>query len=490
MCGDTSRSANACDTRFEITEERARVLKQNGFEVVGRYLTGGDYKELRPNELTTIFNAGLKAFIIYQENNRLISDFSYIAGKKAGMLALSAAIEKKIPNNTVIYFAVDLDVYEEQIESYIIPYFQGINDYIGNRYKVGIYGPRLVCTKVSEHRLSTSSFVANMSSGFSCNIGQTMPKDWCFNQFSEIHNYNNDFDLDKVTYNHRIEALSSLSPEVVNNNQQIITFLKKVYDLASEYYGNNSTVRKNNLLSIQYILNYTYKDKQWELLVGLDKTGIEYIEKNIGEEYRNLEIYIQEYNIKIDMQHLAGAICNVLNNRTGIGNIDAELADLTGWAGDLLTFAEAFQKAYDNNEYAFATEDAISQLIGGNNNLTFAQQDFIQDIDAWKLYKSLRENRIDIVFNSYYNTTNIIERCNGFIKNRINYGYLPSNVSESDSQYTKVYKLAKKYLEKDCSSNEIVTSVFKILALENPNLRTEIIENVAKGFAKKVTTML
>ncbi len=36
--GDTSRAANACDTRFEITEERANVLKNNGYEVVGRYI--------------------------------------------------------------------------------------------------------------------------------------------------------------------------------------------------------------------------------------------------------------------------------------------------------------------------------------------------------------------------------------------------------------------------------------------------------------------
>ena len=36
--GDTSRAANACDTRFEITEERINVLKNNGYEVVGRYI--------------------------------------------------------------------------------------------------------------------------------------------------------------------------------------------------------------------------------------------------------------------------------------------------------------------------------------------------------------------------------------------------------------------------------------------------------------------
>ena len=45
--GNPDRSCTACDTRFEMTESRLKYLKDNGYKVVGRYLTGGDFKELR-----------------------------------------------------------------------------------------------------------------------------------------------------------------------------------------------------------------------------------------------------------------------------------------------------------------------------------------------------------------------------------------------------------------------------------------------------------
>ena len=192
-CGDTTRSANACDTCFEITAARAQLLKNNGFEVIGRYLTGyiseDKPKALQEGELETILNSGLKVFLIYQENNRKIEDFSFASGKSAGLLASEAAMHKRIPKGTVIYFAVDMDVYEDQIDDSIIPFFKGINASIREDYRVGIYGPRLVCTRISEAGLSVSSFVADMSSGYSRNVGQKIPSDGNYDQFKEISNY-------------------------------------------------------------------------------------------------------------------------------------------------------------------------------------------------------------------------------------------------------------------------------------------------------------
>ena len=37
--GNTDRSSNGCDTRFEMTQDRLNILKANGYEVIGRYLT-------------------------------------------------------------------------------------------------------------------------------------------------------------------------------------------------------------------------------------------------------------------------------------------------------------------------------------------------------------------------------------------------------------------------------------------------------------------
>lgn len=491
-CGDTSRSAKACDTRFEITPERAEVLKNNGYEIVGRYLTGGSFKELRLGELSVIFNAGLKAFLIYQKNNRLINDFSYSSGKQAALEASGAAMKYMVPEGTTIYFAVDLDVYEDQIDTYIIPYFRGINDYISNRYKVGIYGPRLVCSRVANNQLSQSSFVADMSTGYSCNIGQNIPNDWCYDQFSEITNFNNDFDIDKVTYNGKIPALSSINVESNSGqrNARIISFLSEAYNLAEEYHNNVGNVQYNNLLVLQYIAHNAYPSSLWNFLLDYDEQGIKYIEDHISSDERDAGIYINEINQLISLPHLAVSICSLLRPKTGIGSVDAIIADLTGWAGDLLQFAGNFEKVYtEDTKYPSRDVDLLMQLIGNEDSLGFGLEDFIQDIDVWNLYKSLKNTRINIVFNTYY-ALEFTDRFNGFVHNRIEYGYLPDNVNSTDSNSIIIYKLAMSYLSQNLSEmTGVIATLFELLKTE-PVTDQVIKENTASAFANKVTTMI
>ncbi|WP_309568896.1 glycoside hydrolase domain-containing protein [Clostridium estertheticum] len=62
--GDPSRKGAACDCATTITSEKATTLKNNGYELVGRYLTG-NFK-MMPSELQTIFANGLKVFPIYE----------------------------------------------------------------------------------------------------------------------------------------------------------------------------------------------------------------------------------------------------------------------------------------------------------------------------------------------------------------------------------------------------------------------------------------
>ena len=86
------------------------------------------------------------------------------------------------------------------VESKILPYFRSVKTALGNAYKIGAYGPRYICTKLAEMDLCTSSFVCDMSSGFTCNIGQKMPENWAYDQFAEISVANSTFsgmDYDK-----------------------------------------------------------------------------------------------------------------------------------------------------------------------------------------------------------------------------------------------------------------------------------------------------
>lgn len=210
-CGDTSRAAIACDTRFEITPERLNVIKNNGFSIIGRYLTntpnGIHDKKIKDGELERIVNAGCKFFPIFQQSGNTYSYFNAEQGEKDLYLAFNSAISYKIPKNSVIYFAVDFDATDSQIKKYILPYFSAIskyaNEYPSKFYKVGIYGTRNVCQTVISKGYAVTSFVSDMSSGYSGNLGYKMPSNWTFDQFSELSISSNGLsvDIDKDSYN-------------------------------------------------------------------------------------------------------------------------------------------------------------------------------------------------------------------------------------------------------------------------------------------------
>ncbi|MQS38553.1 glycoside hydrolase domain-containing protein [Streptomyces katsurahamanus] len=188
--GDQSRKGEACDGVTKITTERAATLKAEGITYIGRYLTnptgGVPYeKEIQEGELATIAANGLRCFPIYQTYGRDASDFSYVAGRTAGQAAVNAALNHGFKTGTRIFFAVDFDALQEDVVSSVLPHFKGIQDAMtddGNRYQVGVYGPRNVCTRVAEAGHSTASFVSDMSSGFSGNFGYPLPPDWAYDQ--------------------------------------------------------------------------------------------------------------------------------------------------------------------------------------------------------------------------------------------------------------------------------------------------------------------
>ncbi|MFE0106934.1 glycoside hydrolase domain-containing protein [Streptomyces sp. NPDC059009] len=192
--GDPNRKGAACDGVTKITPARAKTLKDAGYKYIGRYLTNPSTtslpeKEIQPGELKTIAEHGLRVFPIYQTFGRGVDSFSHGQGVADGRAAVNAAEKHGFKRGTRIYFAVDYDAVDGEVTSHIIPHFQGINDGIdgsGTDYKVGIYGPRNVCSRVSERGLADASFVSDMSTGFSGNLGYPLPKNWAFDQIKTI----------------------------------------------------------------------------------------------------------------------------------------------------------------------------------------------------------------------------------------------------------------------------------------------------------------
>ena len=171
-CGDTSRSALAADCATQLTAAKAKSLYDNDYRYIGRYLTGNT-KKITRSEAQIIFDAGLSFFPIYQTSADENSYFTSDQGAIDANAAIAAAAELGIPKNTIIYFAVDYDCLDYQITSNVIPYFKSVHEVMSNSntYRVGIYGTRNVCTRVSNKGYAESSFVGDMSTGFSGNLG-------------------------------------------------------------------------------------------------------------------------------------------------------------------------------------------------------------------------------------------------------------------------------------------------------------------------------
>lgn len=191
--GDQSRPGQACDGVTMITPARAQALKDAGYEYIGRYLfnpstTSLPEKQIQPGELATIKQYGLRCFPIFQTWSRSADYFSSNQGTTDAFKAIEWAQMHGFKPGTIIYFAVDYDAMDGEVSEYIIPHFRAVMRTIGENssYGVGVYGPRNVCQRVADAGYAATSFVCDMSSGFSGNLGYPLPTNWAFDQIATV----------------------------------------------------------------------------------------------------------------------------------------------------------------------------------------------------------------------------------------------------------------------------------------------------------------
>jgi len=220
--GDTSRSATACDCATIIDAAKASTLYSNGYRVIGRYLTGTvggtTSKALTSSEIQIILNAGLRFFPIYEDHGTTNSYFTSNQGAYDAYKAIVASENLGLPSGTFIYFSVDYDAIDSQVTSNVIPYFQAIKSYFDNycsqKYKVGIYGARNLCNRVCGLGYAVSSFVLDMSTGYSGNYGYKLPTNWAFDQFVTvtIGSGSGQIQIDKDSYSGRDTGVIHVNP--------------------------------------------------------------------------------------------------------------------------------------------------------------------------------------------------------------------------------------------------------------------------------------
>lgn len=109
----------------------------------------------------------------------------------------------------------------------MIPYFKSVHEVMSNSntYRVGIYGTRNVCTRVSNKGYAESSFVGDMSTGFSGNLGFGMPSNWAFDQFytTSIGSGSGCLEIDKDGFSGLDSGVSKLD-ELKNQDRIRISF--------------------------------------------------------------------------------------------------------------------------------------------------------------------------------------------------------------------------------------------------------------------------
>lgn len=215
--GDTSRGSVAIDCATQLTATDVSNLASHGITTVGRYLTGtvGSGSSERPKNLTVteakaIIDGGMKLFPIYEDGGYVEDYFTAAQGTIDAQTAIHTAAELGLPYGTVIYFAIDVDIQEGNIPGIVIPYLQAVQSRLsGSWYRPGVYGTRNVCLHAQNDLGYKYSFVANMSYGWSGNLGFSMPTNWAFDQFTE--ETIEGIDVDRDAYSGKDKAVSELT---------------------------------------------------------------------------------------------------------------------------------------------------------------------------------------------------------------------------------------------------------------------------------------
>ncbi len=270
--GNTSRKAKAADTATILTETKAKLLYENGYRYIGRYLTNapsGYNKAITKEEAEIIFSAGLNFFPIYQTTGRSYSYFTAARGTDDASKAVKAAKKLGLPGDTVIYFAVDYDVTPSQMKGNILSYFKKIKETMKKTpYKVGIYGSKGVCLTVSEKGYADYSFVSGLSTGFYGNCGYKMPDNWTFNQYSEtvLKGSGTYFAIDKNDFSGLDEGVSYLNVKHSHSYEATVTKKatcskkgKKVYTCSCGDSYTSSIAKKKHTPVIDEAVSPTYK---------------------------------------------------------------------------------------------------------------------------------------------------------------------------------------------------------------------------------------
>jgi len=132
------------DTNNDVSG-KISLLKEKGVVAVGRYYSTKAGKRISPREAQAIAAAGLKLFVVFEDNGD--PPLGGNAGTNDAQLALEQARAIRQPPGSAIYFAMEHlpSGYTHHDLPGVKAYFQQIRLVFQGTYKVGVYSDGVVC---------------------------------------------------------------------------------------------------------------------------------------------------------------------------------------------------------------------------------------------------------------------------------------------------------------------------------------------------------
>ncbi|MFJ8896630.1 glycoside hydrolase domain-containing protein [Leifsonia sp. NPDC102414] len=418
--GDPDRPGTAADMASTITPARAQALVAAGYKYVGRYLTnyqlpGALDKNIKPGELDTIFGAGLRLFPIFEEGGDDQTWFTYNQGVTDAKSADSAARGYGFLYGTVIYFAVDFDATDDDIDELVLPYFRGVRDglgLLGSPYTVGVYGTRNVCSRAINAGLAQLGFVAGLSTGWSGNLGFPLPGNWAFNQIDglTVGSGDSSVDIDKDVASGRDLGQGTVDTNPpVDPNEDVFKFLAWIQIQAEQFASTHSEITSIPLLIAQYMRGTKYDDAKWILFGG--ERNPEFITKvDNAAAAAGIQIPVDYFEpavqARMDLNHFFATMNGNLYHDQPDSRLEPVLTDLGGWAGDLVTTLA------DYTLHKLAGETTLQfgmRCIGAfpPNEYSFGYDDFIQDTDGFNYAAEYAANSTRTIAQFFRDLVNI-----------------------------------------------------------------------------------
>jgi hypothetical protein len=168
-------------------------------DFVVRYYSHSSSKNLSFSEAKILSTAGVNIVTVWESAGDHAGFFTRAQGVDDATSAHSMAIAIGQPAGTPIYFAVDFDATQGELNAGIIPYFQGVAAGMGTisgggppPYTAGVYGSGLVCSSLFSRGLVTHTWLS-MSTGFA---GSKTYNDWNIRQHLEADPFSFGFNID------------------------------------------------------------------------------------------------------------------------------------------------------------------------------------------------------------------------------------------------------------------------------------------------------